>query len=70
MTDQLDANGFPPPSKWLTRQEVADQLRVPKSTVEGWAVKGIGPKFAKFGRHVRYRLADVEAWENDQLVGQ
>jgi excisionase family DNA binding protein len=57
------------PSPWLTRDEVATRLRVPKSTVESWAVKGAGPRFAKFGRHVRYRLSDVVRWEEDQLGG-
>lgn len=55
------------PSPWLTRPEVAERLRVPVSTVESWAVQGRGPRFAKFGRHVRYRLADLVAWENEQF---
>lgn len=57
-------------SPWLTRDEVALRLRVPKSTIESWAVQGSGPRFAKFGRHVRYRLADVELWEEAQLGGE
>jgi hypothetical protein len=28
---------------------------------------GTGPPYAKFGRHVRYRLRDVVAWEAKQL---
>lgn len=55
-------------SPWLTRVEVAERLRVPVSTLEGWAVKGCGPRYARFGRHARYRLADIEAWE-DEMVG-
>jgi excisionase family DNA binding protein len=55
-------------SPWLTRDEVADRLRVPKQTLAVWASKGTGPRFAKFGRHVRYRLTDVTAWE-EQMVG-
>lgn len=54
-------------SPWLTRDEVADRLRVPKSTLAMWATNGVGPRFAKFGRHVRYRIADVEAWEDQQF---
>lgn len=63
----VTADDTPQPSPWLTRDEVAARLRVPKSTVEGWAVQGCGPRFAKFGRHVRYRLSDVESWEEDQF---
>lgn len=55
------------PSPWLTREEVAERLRVPHSTVERWAVDRKGPKFAKFGRHVRYRIEDVVAWEDEQF---
>lgn len=54
-------------SPWLTRVEVAERLRIPASTLEGWAVKGTGPRFAKFGRHARYRLSDVEQWEEQQI---
>jgi len=49
--------------RWLTRPEVADRLQIPKQTLAQWACQGLGPRFAKFGRHVRYRLVDVEAWE-------
>lgn len=55
------------PSPWLTRTEVASRLRIPQGTLENWAVRGRGPRFAKFGRHVRYRLSDVEAWEETQF---
>ena len=30
-------------------------------------MKGYGPRFFKAGRYVRYRLADVLAWELEQL---
>jgi excisionase family DNA binding protein len=65
--DELGDSGEPPRNTWLSRDEVAARLRVPKSTTESWASEGKGPRFAKFGRHVRYRLADVVAWENEQL---
>ncbi len=54
---------------WLTRQEVADRVRLPIATLNQWASQGIGPKYAKFGRHCRYRLSDVIAWENQQFSG-
>lgn len=55
--------------EWLTRDELVARIRVPKSTAETWARLGKGPQFAKFGRHVRYRLSDVIAWENAQIGG-
>lgn len=57
-------------SPWLTRVEVAERLRVSDKTLNQWAVKKTGPRYAKFGRHVRYRLADVEAWEEAQIRGE
>ncbi len=48
---------------WLTRQEVADRLKVPVKTVANWAQKNSGPRYATIGRFCRYRLSDVEAWE-------
>lgn len=58
----------PPPVVWLTRDELAARLILTKSTLAGWAVTGDGPRFAKMGRHVRYKLTDVTAWENAQFV--
>jgi excisionase family DNA binding protein len=52
---------------WLTRQEVADRARVPVATLAQWAHKGSGPRYALFGRHARYRLSDVIAWEEAQF---
>ena len=42
---------------WMSRQELADRLGVPVKTPAEWASKGTGPPYAKFGRHVRYRLS-------------
>lgn len=48
--------------QYLTPQELADLIRVPLATVYGWRHKGEGPPCMKVGRHLRYRLRDVEAW--------
>ncbi len=53
---------------WMTRQEVADRLRLPKQTLAQWASQGRGPRYARFGRGVRYLLADVRAWEQTQYA--
>ena len=54
--------------RWLSRAELAARLGVPVKTLAEWASKGTGPRYAKFGKHVRYRLSDVIAWENDQFA--
>jgi len=53
---------------WLSRKDLAERLGVPQKTPAGWATKGTGPQYARFGRHVRYRLSDVIAWENEQFA--
>jgi hypothetical protein len=42
-------------------------LGIPVGTLENWVTKGVGPRYARFGKHVRYDLADVVAWEDAQL---
>lgn len=53
--------------RWISRQELADRYGVPVKTPAEWASKDTGPPYAKFGRHVRYRLRDVLVWETKQL---
>lgn len=53
---------------WLTRAEVAERFRLPMSTLNGWASRGLGPRYAVFGRHARYRLTDVLKWEEEQFL--
>jgi hypothetical protein len=60
---------LPPANVWITRSELSDREKVPAATLAQWASQGKGPKYARFGRHVRYRLSDVIAWENEQFVG-
>jgi uncharacterized protein YndB with AHSA1/START domain len=58
----------PPVTQWLTNQDLADRYRVSIKTVREWRFKGRGPAGHKFGKHVRYALADVEAWERTQVA--
>ena len=52
---------------WLSRQDLADRYRLPVKTLAKWASKGTGPPYARMGRHVRYRLGDVIAWETARV---
>lgn len=54
--------------KHLTTEELAERLGIEPRTADDWRVDGRGPKFIRFGRTVRYRVADVEAWEKSCLV--
>ena len=37
-----------------------------EATLRNWRVIGKGPRFIRVGRNVRYRLADIIAWEADR----
>lgn len=54
---------------WLTRQEVADRLKLPVKTIAQWAYQNRGPRFRRIGRHSRYLLSDLIEWENSQAIG-
>jgi hypothetical protein len=53
----------------LSPDGLAEREGVPLDTVYRWNRLRIGPPYMKIGRHVRYRLADVIAWENSRFVG-
>lgn len=50
----------------LSPADLAAREGVPLATIYDWNSKGTGPKYFKAGRHVRYRLEAVEAWEAKQ----
>ena len=52
----------------LTDLEVAERLGVSRFTVRSWRLKGVGPRFLKMGRAVRYRSQDVDEYERQALV--
>lgn len=54
--------------RWLTRAELAERLQLPVGTLADWALRGKGPRYARFGKHVRYRMSDVATWENEQFT--
>jgi hypothetical protein len=50
----------------LTPAEVAQLIRKPERTLGQWRYLGIGPRFIRTGRDVRYRPRDVERWLDEQ----
>lgn len=52
----------------LSPEQLADREGVSLDTVYLWNAKRTGPQFMRIGRHTRYRLADVIAWEKSRLV--
>jgi excisionase family DNA binding protein len=55
------------PDQLMTAEETSEYLRVPVDTLYAWKYKGYGPKPAKVGRHLRYRLRDVDEWIDGQV---
>ncbi|MHA7126319.1 helix-turn-helix domain-containing protein [Janibacter indicus] len=46
----------------MTVTEVAEELRLPVSTVRFWRAQGRGPHFFKVGRRLVCRRSDFEAF--------
>ncbi|MUN61586.1 helix-turn-helix domain-containing protein [Kocuria sediminis] len=57
----------PGAARLLSMQDLSDRYGVPLQTVRRWRTTNYGPAGFAVGRYVRYRLADVEAWEQSQL---
>ncbi|MFP9138551.1 helix-turn-helix transcriptional regulator [Devosia sp. XGJD_8] len=53
---------------FLTETQLADRQQRSIKTLQADRMKGGGIPFVKLGRTVRYRLSDIEAWEEDHLV--
>lgn len=51
----------------LSERLAAACLNQRPKTLESWRQHGIGPRFLKFGRQVRYRLCDILEYREAQL---
>lgn len=56
--------------EWLGVPQLAKWLRVPEQSVYRWNSTSTGPRYARIGRHVRYRRRDVERWIAAQYDGR
>ena len=57
---------------FLSEIDVAQRLGLSVKALQGWRARRVGPPFLKLGAgqraRVRYRLADLLAWETMQRV--
>lgn len=51
----------------LNQKQLAGRWTVSEATLERWRTEGIGPAFLKLNGQVRYRLVDLEAFEESSL---
>ncbi|GAA0980518.1 MULTISPECIES: helix-turn-helix transcriptional regulator [Nocardiopsis] len=56
-------------SRHLTPEELAERWRSKVQTLANMRYRGDGPRWIKCGRLVRYRLADVKAYEESKAQG-
>lgn len=62
------ANKNPAEGKHLTVEDLAEREGVPVQTVYQWNRTRTGPRYLRVGRYIRYRFADVIAWEDSRYA--
>lgn len=53
--------------EWIGVDELAAELGVPVRTIYAWRTKKAGPRGAMFGKHLRFRRADVNVWIESRM---
>jgi predicted site-specific integrase-resolvase len=51
----------------LTQAELAERWQVSERTLDRWRAEGKGPAWLKLNGRVRYRVPDVDAFEQSRL---
>lgn len=51
-----------PDGSLLSPTDLADYLQVPLQTVYNWRSAKEGPRGIRMGKHVRFRMSDVQTW--------
>jgi hypothetical protein len=64
MTPQSDYDA----DELLTEGESAEFLKVSTRTLQAWRCNNSGPPFARVGRSIRYRRADLRHWLSSRTV--
>lgn len=53
----------------VTPAVAAKMLGRSYGTLANWRSTGTGPRYARNGQAILYRVADLEAWLDDHMVG-
>lgn len=62
MTASITGSTISDTGRLLRPRELSELLGVPVGTLANWRSARTGPPFVKVGRHVRYRIGDVDEW--------
>ena len=54
-------------SNFLTLEEIADDLQIPRRTIYYFMQKGDFPVTHKFGRHKRVHIDDYVKWQRERF---
>lgn len=54
-------------ARLLETADAAEELGLSRRTLEGWRRRREGPPYLKFGRRVKYRIEDIEAYKAARL---
>lgn len=57
-----------PNMQTANEEEASKILQTPKKTLQHWRYIGVGPKYIKVGRSVRYRLSDLQSFLDENTV--
>jgi predicted site-specific integrase-resolvase len=52
--------------QYMTPEQVADRYQISPDSLKEWRYKGVGPKYLRIGKRVRYRVTDLERWEKER----
>lgn len=55
--------------RWLSPQEVCDELRIPKQTFYQWRARHVAPPAYSFGKLLRIDRTEFEEWLSDHAEG-
>ena len=53
--------------QWLSTEAAANRLGLKAPTLEKLRTAGGGPAFGKFGRAVRYQIAELDRWAAERV---
>lgn len=57
-------------SELMKPTDLSAHIETSPAVLANWRYLGVGPKFIKLNRSVRYRVSDVEAWLDEQTRQQ